>query len=560
MNSEVEVLAFIPKSVKTEELFKNVDDLTYIEDKNKLIDIININNRVHPRLVIVDIEYVLNKEHAQYLDIKDDLMYKNASIVIYGKNIDHKTNNLLYTLDIKGIIDEQNSNKYDVFSHIKRRTNLYSSTFKNNSIRAMIEFHDLGDTSKRLTYLLDYLILKYNISDIDAADIRLALISLLTAFKQNKILQTAKLINTIFKSQSVNKFYQSHTKPKSFNEEILAILLKFYTRRELSEYVDNINISTIKPQLVQDIQQICNEKIISITSYQDINFFWEQLHLNLLDLHSNETIQIIDTLLDTTYKILEYFLIHSNYLLVSADLFNSKEIKIDCKFIADMNLIKEHIKSFSNSVNIVLDKNDSTKVSIIFDISNEAVEITQCKGQVSQNLTIDTTNINSMHYDDNKKISATDFLRDFEIDDDLLADLKDHEEDIKALLYKEELVSQDILNSVAEVLQKYSVVLYETIEFEDIAYSLTSLAKLFATTSVSEIEESKFSTLGFYLQGLIDDLSSWKNHIFIEMSTPDIHYLDASLLENSATIEKFILSSPEDSNSTNEDEDDLEFF
>jgi len=556
LKSEVEVLAFVKKDEKTDKLFKNVEDLTYIDDKNKLINIININNRIHPRLVIVDIEYVLDKKHTNYLDIKNDLMYKNAAIVIYGNNIAYNIRHDLYTLDIKGIIDENCVINHDICSHIKRRTNLYSSTFKNNSIRAVIEYYNLGHTSKRLTYLLDFLIAKYNISDIDAADIRLALIYLLVAFKENKILQTAKLVNTIFKSESVNKLYKSYTKPKSFNEKILAILLKFYTRREMSDYADNINISNIEPHFIQEVQQVCNEKTISITSYQDINFFWEQLYLSLLDIYSEETMHIVDSLLTITYSTLEYFLIHSNYVLVSTDLFNSKEIRIDCKFVADLNLIKKYIESVSHVIDIRIDKDDSSKVSIVYNISNDTLEVPQCKAQSTQNLTINTSNINSMHYADDKKISASQFLQKFEIDNDTLDDLKDSEHDIKDLIYKEEMLSHNTMCSIAVVLQKYSTLLHETVEFEDIAYSLTKLANLFTVVIIDE--DSKRLTLGFYLQGLIDDLISWKNHIFIDMSTPDIHYLDASLLENSATIEKFILSAP-DENNTDED-DDLEFF
>ena len=557
VNSEVEILAFVKRDAKTDDLFKDVDDLTYCHDKNKLLDIININNRIHPRLVIVDIEYVLNKQDSCYLDITNDLMYKNASIVIYGKEIDYKTKNYLYSLDIKGIIEENASNKYDVMSHTKRRTNLYSSTFKNNSIRAIIEYHDLGNTSKRLTYLLDYLIVKYNISDIDAADIRLVLIYLLIAFKENKILQTAKLVNTIYKSESVNKLYKSYTKPKSLNENILAILLKFYKKREMSDYARSINTSNIKPAFIQDVQQVCNDKTISIVSYQDINFFWEQLYLSLLDMYSEDTMNIVDTLLTITYNTLEFFLIHSNHLLVSTDLFNSNKIKIDCKFIADVNLIQEYIDNVSSFVDIVIDKDDTSKVSILYDISNEAPEVIQCEEQVTQNLTIDTANNNSLHHVDEKKISALEFLQNFEIDNETLDDLNDIEQDIKDLLYKDEMLSQETINSFSSVLQKYSTLLHETVEFEEIACSLNSLSRLFAVLIVEEIEDSKLLSLSFYLQGLIDDLTTWKNHIFVDMNTPDIHYIDASMLENSATLEKFILSTPDE---IIRDDDELEFF
>jgi len=70
----------------------------------------------------------------------------------------------------------------------------------------------------------------------------------------------------------------------------------------------------------------------------------------------------------------------------------------------------------------------------------------------------------------------------------------------------------------------------------------------------------KREKLGFYIQGIIDDLNSWKNYIFVTAKTPDIHYLDASLLENCLEIEKFILSDSSDEENIDEENNDLEFF
>jgi hypothetical protein len=554
LKSIVEILAFVNRDAKTDELFNNIENVQYIQSKDELKKSLNRNDYFNARIVVVSIEYILDKQSISYLNIKRDLMYKNASIVIYGKDIDFEVKYKLYALDIKGIIDENDIKKREILSHIKRRSNLYSSTFKNNAIRGIIEYNNLSDKSKTLTYLLDYLIYKYHISNKDSSDIRLTLISLFIAFKQNKILQTAKLISTIFKSQSINKLYKNYTKPKSFNEKILSTLLTFNKDKELANYIENINLKSVEPELIKEIEEVYDSKNIAITSYQDVNFFWEQLYLVVLEKHADLALDIFDIFLSTTYNALLNFLVHTNYLLCSIELFNNEKIIIDFKFIGAKNrTIKEYADTIStsiSSINILVDEEDDTKVSIIYDISSY-------EPNKDDNSIIDST-----HYQDNKKISATEFLKDYEVDNGILDDLHDNAREIKDLLYNEEVLSQNTLSSIVTVLQKYASVLQETIEFEDIAYALEGLATLFSNLDINEIEASKKEMLSFYIQGLVDDLSSWKHHIFLDANTPDIHYLDASLLENSSTIEKFILSNPqeEENNKEEENDDDLEFF
>ena len=554
MKTDVEVLAFVKRDEKTKELFGGVNDLTYFENKKELVDRLNFNEYIYPRIVVVDINFLLDKDHVSYVSIKHDLMYKNASIVIYGKNIDFEVRYKLYALDIKGIIDENDINKGEILSHIIRRSNLYSSTFKNNSIRGIIEYHSLGNESKKLTYLLDFLIYKYKITNIDASDIRLTLISLLIAFKQNKIIQTSKLINTIFKSQNINNLYKKYNKPKSFNEKILAILLKFNTNPESLNYVENININSVEPELFQEIQKIYNDKNIAITSYQDVNFFWEQLYLLILEKHSDLALDIFDMFLSTTYNALLNFLVHANYFLVSIKLFNLEKIVLECNFIGAKNItVKEYADKISTSIpniSILLDKEDDTKVSLVYDIKVDKAD------------KIDEPIKETKQYKDNKKVSAAEFLKEYEVDYEILDDLHDNATEIKDLLYNEELLSQDTLNAIVAILQKYASVLHETVEFEDIAFALEGLAAIFSNVNIDEIENSKKEMLSFYIQGLVDDLSSWKHHIFLEPNTPDIHYMDVSLLENASEIEKFILAKEEDDNNKEDDnnEDDLEFF
>ena len=161
-----------------------------------------------------------------------------------------------------------------------------------------------------------------------------------------------------------------------------------------------------------------------------------------------------------------------------------------------------------------------------------------------------------MHYEDKEKIDAETFLKTFEVDSYLLDDLNEYEIDIKDRLFADEAMNSELAIKLANVLEKYVHVVNSTIEFKDIAYSLDILANTLREAPIDELDREKRVTLNFYIQGLVDDLSEWKKYIFIEANAPDIHYLDASLLDNCMTIREFITSSKQSEDESNE----LEFF
>jgi len=86
-----------------------------------------------------------------------------------------------------------------------------------------------------------------------------------------------------------------------------------------------------------------------------------------------------------------------------------------------------------------------------------------------------------MHYEDYEKMSAKEFLAEYEYDQNLIDDLKDNDEDIENLLFFKEKLSQDNLTSVALIFDKYVNVLNETLEFKDLAFSLEFLSNVLKT-------------------------------------------------------------------------------
>jgi len=187
--------------------------------------------------------------------------------------------------------------------------------------------------------------------------------------------------------------------------------------------------------------------------------------------------------------------------------------------------------------------------------SNNKIEVSKREKKV------DTSVINSMHYEDHQKISAIEFLEEFEVEASLIDDLNENEHEAQNLLYAEVELTQEMLTSFGKVLTYYTHFLNETIEFKDLSYSISALVEVLNSVHISEIDTKVQSTLKNYMTGIIDDMANWKNIIFIEKNTPDIHYLDASLLDNCSEIELLIHPPQKDPNaSDDDDDDDLEFF
>jgi len=547
MIKDVEILVLVEDTKKIEALLQEYKNITIVADyeslKEKLLDF----DYLHSRVALIEVKYL-----TQERDIEKDLMYKGASLVAYGKNISASAVKNLYGLDFKGIIDTKLENGQTILNHVVRRANLYASTYLNNFVRGIIEYKSIGEEIKEVVYLLNALINKYKISNRDALNIRLVLLSLIVAFKDENILKVATTLKIIFKSEKVDSLYQNYRMPINFQEKIIAILLQIYNRKYPSDYIDSINMSNVEPSLIEEIEEIYENKRLDIASLQDSSFFAEQLNLFTLEHYPQSDISLFETFFVSVNNLITASLVDVHIL--SASIISRDEtITVRLHYAINIHtLMKENIERYSDIKN-------NTSVALIDNYTISIAFIKNIQKEVSANKIVDVSNIEAQHYSDDTKISATKFLEEFIIDQALLDDLEENERDMSNLFYEEETLSQTLLDNISIVLQRYSYILNQTIEFVDLAVSLESLSIVLNNANLEELNSSKKETIHFYLQGLMDDLQKWKNYIFIEPNTPDIHYLDASLLENCATIESFIV--PENSvDKEIESNDDLEFF
>jgi len=158
----------------------------------------------------------------------------------------------------------------------------------------------------------------------------------------------------------------------------------------------------------------------------------------------------------------------------------------------------------------------------------------------------DDENINNMHYEENQKISAKEFMSYNEIDNETLSEIDELLDEFS--LIEENELDEHFINEFLKIINDFIHLFNLTIEFENISYSLTKLNILLQNLDLNSIDKN---LLKQFLILIIDDLAKFKDEVFVNKSAIDIHYMDASLLANVAQLE-IMLNQKEDN--------EIEFF
>ena len=153
--------------------------------------------------------------------------------------------------------------------------------------------------------------------------------------------------------------------------------------------------------------------------------------------------------------------------------------------------------------------------------------------------------MDNMHYADEEKISAKEFLTESTIEDHIIADLEEISEIFDAVSIRKEMVDEEYLEHFESSLSTYIHIFNITYEFKDIAYAL-GLLREFLKFDIGTKREEELKILKSLLDSVIEDLKNWKREVLDEERAIDIHYLDASLLANVSQIEIMLSNSLQD--------------
>ena len=269
---------------------------------------------------------------------------------------------------------------------------------------------------------------------------------------------------------------------------------------------------------------------------------------------------------------------------ISANFFNPNREKRKQKFYALLKFYKEHainvevqivhIDYFFDLFVTFAKKYQLTSVVNIERIVSElkidyfdiVVELSNSKDTVFITNTERTTTIeesldiiDTMHYTDDKKVSAVEYFNNNPLSDDEMEDIVLLQESLIEFLdvYADysDAFFEDYKELIRKIITKLEFILSSN-EFKDISYSFQRLLEKLENLQLDDDKEEIFME---YALMLIEDMLKWITTIFITQETVDIHYLDAAFYSN---VEQFdiLFSHEEVQNSNDNDEKDDDFL
>jgi len=140
--------------------------------------------------------------------------------------------------------------------------------------------------------------------------------------------------------------------------------------------------------------------------------------------------------------------------------------------------------------------------------------------------------LENMHYKDEEKITAKEFMEDGAIDEDIIVDIKDLLEDYEDMSYKYNVASDEFLQTTLEVLQKFVTLFMLSGEFKDLGRVTETLFDKLKNLDLDSLDDNQKQFLKSFLDAFMADLKKWYEEIIIYKSANDIHYLDASLMSS----------------------------
>ena len=163
--------------------------------------------------------------------------------------------------------------------------------------------------------------------------------------------------------------------------------------------------------------------------------------------------------------------------------------------------------------------------------------------------------IDDMHYEDSKKISASEYFQTHTLEENDMEELYRVKEALEDLIDDYTFYSDEFIEAFATDIIKLNTTLqliFATDEFKDIGYALEEFALLLE--SLHHVDEDLQTFSYDMIVTIVEDLLKWLDSVFINQDAVDIHYLDASLLSN-ITQFKMMIEPP----SKEEVEDDFLF-
>ncbi|MEA1917026.1 MAG: hypothetical protein U9N42_05785 [Campylobacterota bacterium] len=225
------------------------------------------------------------------------------------------------------------------------------------------------------------------------------------------------------------------------------------------------------------------------------------------------------------------------------------------KRVTDINDLNIYVESLENQLFTSTLSNE-----LLEGVETLHVEENKLDNSTKERKKIDEDRNRDLRFTQHDKISATRFLSTLDSSIiDKVEKMSEHLDDFIAILYDfEDASSADsckLLPSIIETINEIFIVVESIGSFTVVARAFGSLNYFLENLHEDNFKQEEKQLFAKMLTSVALDLEKWIKVIFIEQSTEDIHYFDASFASNILEIESVFVEHEE-----SDDEDDLEFF
>jgi len=528
----------------------------FIIDGTNIIDDL-LETKIIFSMFIMDARTILNLKANVFKDIKQHHIFKDLPILAYSNNDSFEIKSKLYSLGVRGVINSE-FNKITFANYVDRifaKSNHNIGSNRDRFIKSLISYEHCKEGVDKAIYLANYLIHHYKINNLDALCIRDSVALLIISHNRNNLRDTITLIENMNISEGLEGVMQNYFKPKTLRDNIILSTLLLNSsefKMNLDKFVD---FNTIDHDVYDLAQDANNKSKIIIDSYKDINNFWSMISERLVE-DEQFSLKDIDQFLHKIFIILNRALVSrgglyaeldkqntQDYLFVKLEPFNCNIENVE-QYIADMH-------SDSLFTNFQYEET-STGVEIHVKLHHTIHNFTEPSKETKAVKRVESTIYNENHY----TTSAKTYCKDIDIDTDLLSDLDDIADEALNALSLSDNLSAVIIETVIKSFEQYILLFHSNIEFQKMSDGFAQISQALGKADIEHLDHDLQISINRFLVTLIDDVSEWKNHIFIAQDALDIHYIDDSMISNCISIASMINPVA----TLDDDEDDLEFF
>ena len=252
------------------------------------------------------------------------------------------------------------------------------------------------------------------------------------------------------------------------------------------------------------IEELANIIANLTMKYKEVELDYILLKLAMFPFYTDETKQRKDELLKKINSI--YF---DNPRMVEE--FNQKYLEWIRKYYPEYEKDIYKVEEFEEEEEMGIDDD-------FFDFDSEEVDYS----------------INDMHYLDADKLSASEFMQDIGIEEDIILDIQELLKELKEIIEFHITLDEEYIEKFSLAIKKLIYVLELSVDFKDLAKALNNLLDLI---NIQNLDENQKKLLKQFLDTIYFDLEKWVDEVLINQTAVDIHYLDAALLANIAQIE-----------------------